>query len=151
MGRTSGLRVRALIVDDGRVLLVRHQDGVWFAPGGHVEDGEQLLTALRREIREEIGVAIEVEEPILIWESHQRSDGETIVSIWFHCKLKGKLDKDWQDPAGGVTAVKFFAPEELTKINVQPPNIGELMSANSTQFISDEYDVFPWRRRDQDG
>ena len=52
--------VRGLVVDhDGRVLLVRFRfpDGdLWAAPGGGVEPGESHESALRRELREEVGL-----------------------------------------------------------------------------------------------
>jgi 8-oxo-dGTP diphosphatase len=51
--------------DGGRVLLARRSrasrhGGLWEFPGGKVEDGETPEGALIREIREELGVEIEV-------------------------------------------------------------------------------------------
>lgn len=56
--RPFSIGVRALIVDHkGRILLVRHSYGaVWYLPGGGVDKGEPLLTALRRELAEELGL-----------------------------------------------------------------------------------------------
>jgi mutator protein MutT len=54
--------VNALFVRDGKVLLSRRSPhraayaGLWSFPGGHVEQGEALIEALIREIREEVGV-----------------------------------------------------------------------------------------------
>ena len=42
--------------DDGLVLLVSQHGTSWSLPKGHVEEGEGLLEAARREIREESGV-----------------------------------------------------------------------------------------------
>jgi 8-oxo-dGTP diphosphatase len=53
----------AIIFDDeGRVLLLEHvfrPDGGWGIPGGFLSKGEQPEAALRREMREEIGVELD--------------------------------------------------------------------------------------------
>lgn len=58
--------VAAVVVRRGRVLLTRrrpgsHLAGFWELPGGKIEPGEDPPTALRRELREELGVSCRVE------------------------------------------------------------------------------------------
>lgn len=52
--------VAALIAHAGKVLIVRtHKwSGLWGVPGGKIDYGEDTLTALRREMREEVGLEI---------------------------------------------------------------------------------------------
>ena len=58
--------VGAAIIHDGRVLAVRRTNpaelaGQWEFPGGKVEPGEADASALVRECREELGIAVDVE------------------------------------------------------------------------------------------
>jgi nucleoside triphosphatase len=52
--------VAALIAHNQKVLLVRtHKwSGLWGVPGGKIDYGEDALTALHREMREEVGLEI---------------------------------------------------------------------------------------------
>ena len=59
----------ALIVnDDGRVLLCESHKwpDIYTVPGGHVELGETVEEALKREIKEEVGLDVKVEELLSI-------------------------------------------------------------------------------------
>ncbi|WP_244231680.1 (deoxy)nucleoside triphosphate pyrophosphohydrolase [Rathayibacter sp. VKM Ac-2804] len=63
--------VAAVIESDGRILACRRRPekdagGKWEFPGGKVEAGETHEQALAREIREELGVEIEVGELLTV-------------------------------------------------------------------------------------
>ena len=62
----------------GRILLVRRARapgrGKWSLPGGAVRLGEPVLAALRREIREECGIAVEVERLYGVFDRIFRDD-----------------------------------------------------------------------------
>ena len=56
--------VGAVVIDGDRVVLVKRANeplkGEWSLPGGAVDVGETLEDAIRREVREETGLAVEV-------------------------------------------------------------------------------------------
>lgn len=59
------IRIAAALIDDaaGRLLLVRKAGTKWFMQaGGKIEDGESALSALRRELNEEIGLLLADED-----------------------------------------------------------------------------------------
>lgn len=59
-------RTAAVIVHDGHVLVCREADGdFWFLPGGCCQMMESSHEAVRREIREELGVEATIER--LLW------------------------------------------------------------------------------------
>ena len=62
----TGIEVAAgLVFDQGRLLITQrnesdHLGGLWEFPGGKVESGETFEECLCRELREELGIDIEV-------------------------------------------------------------------------------------------
>jgi len=67
------LGVGALIFEDAKILLVERAKeplkGYWSLPGGILETGEKLDTAIRREVLEETGLEV---EPLSIFEIFER-------------------------------------------------------------------------------
>ena len=81
--------VRALIVRDRRILLVRHRSGrhPWSLPGGAVERYERLAEAARREAEEETGAMVRVEGLLGIYDSFR--DGISNYIAVFVCTPLG--------------------------------------------------------------
>jgi 8-oxo-dGTP diphosphatase len=68
--------VGGVVVQDGRALIVKRahepRKGEWSLPGGTVELGETLVEAVKREIREETGLDVEVGEVVEVFDRVHR-------------------------------------------------------------------------------
>jgi 8-oxo-dGTP diphosphatase len=116
--------VGAVIVQDGRVLLIRRGQpplfGEWSLPGGLLECGETLREAAVREAREETGLVVETVDMLGVYERVIRSDEGRVryhyVLIDFLCRpLSGEL-KAGSDAAD----VGWFTRQELPALNLAP-------------------------------
>jgi 8-oxo-dGTP diphosphatase len=62
--------VGAVIVEDGRILLVKRSrgpyPGSWAVPAGRQRRGETMDEAVRREVLEETGLQVEVGDPVWV-------------------------------------------------------------------------------------
>ena len=91
---TTHVVAAALIDGRGRVLIAqrppgKHLAGMWEFPGGKVEPGEAPVEALRRELLEEIGIAIETPRPLLRLR-HTYSYGEVLLDVWVVRRYRGE-------------------------------------------------------------
>ena len=70
--------VGAVIVEDGRLLLVRRGRGAyqdyWAVPGGRQRRGETMREAVIREVGEETGLTVDVRE--VVWAGDIMDDGQ---------------------------------------------------------------------------
>jgi len=116
------LGVGAIIVQDERVLMVERGreplKGWWSLPGGLVETGEFLEDALRREVREETGLEVEVLHQIEVFERIMRDDAGRpeyhYVLIDYVCRPTGGL----LQAADDASKVRWTAEGELDGMRI---------------------------------
>lgn len=107
------VHVAAAVIADaqGRVLISLrhahlHQGGLWEFPGGKVEPGEDVYTALVRELREELGVTVQAARP-LIRIRHVYPDKQVLLDVWQVTAFDG-------DPHGREgQPIRWVSPEQL--------------------------------------
>lgn len=100
----------AIIEHDGKILCAQRSEKMnlplkWEFPGGKIEEDEELENCLKREIKEELGVKIKVNER-LPFNIHSYSNQKLIKLIPFRCSLqtfeidlKEHIKVEWSLPA----------------------------------------------------
>ncbi|HRE47648.1 MAG TPA: NUDIX domain-containing protein [Aggregatilineales bacterium] len=113
-----GVGVGAIIVDEqGRLFLAkrgekaRNERGLWEFPGGSVEFGERLTDALIREMYEEFGIIIGVEEMLTVTDHILPEEGQHWVSPSYICHI-AKGTPTIREPEK-CAAIDWFALEDI--------------------------------------
>jgi 8-oxo-dGTP diphosphatase len=96
MNQKSFIVVKALIKKEDAFLLLKKagSDGSplagWETPGGHLEEGEELLACLAREIKEETGLRVNIKYP---FHTHwiQMEDGQSLVGISYFAEWQSGI------------------------------------------------------------
>jgi len=110
-----------LIWNGGRILITKrpvgtHMQGYWEFPGGKKEHGETLEQCLRRELEEELGIEVEVLEPIA--KVRYEYEDRIVVLHAFSCKvLSGQI------LAREADEVRWVRPEQLRDYSFPPPDL----------------------------
>lgn len=107
---TPKVDVRAVVVERGRVLLVRERaDGRWALPGGWADPGSTPAEMAVRETAEETGYAVRATRLLALWDEdrhHARPSPVATYKVCIGCELVGgraaagaeALDVGWWDP-----------------------------------------------------
>ena len=120
--RNIRIRVAAVLIQDGRLLLIQHQkDGkkYWLLPGGGVIFGEDLKSALKRELKEELGIDISVNDLVYSSDSISENSERHIVNLYFECVYSSGEFKLAEEER--LVNYGFFGISDLDKMKIIPP------------------------------
>ncbi|MEV6667915.1 NUDIX hydrolase [Streptomyces nigra] len=97
-----------VVREDGRLLAIRRADnGTWELPGGVLELDEAPEAGVAREVLEETGIHVEVDELTGVYKNMTRG----IVALVFRCKPSGGTERTSSES----TAVSWLTPSEVTE------------------------------------
>ncbi len=103
---------KALIELNGKLLLVHGKEEWWEFPGGRVnEDETSLEEALKREIKEELGLDIEIKKIFTTYLFKNRY-GEYLLALVYKCNLISPLDQI-KPQESEIGCWKLFSEDEL--------------------------------------
>jgi 8-oxo-dGTP diphosphatase len=112
----------ALIKRGGRILIAQrkpgaHQELLWEFPGGKVQFGERPEEGLQREIREELGLSVSVDQLFSV-ESHVYGDRHILLLVYWCSPTAGQEPQridvgDFAWVTAAEMAAYAFAPADL--------------------------------------
>lgn len=124
-------RVRAIIIKDEKLLTIKRskKDLVYFVfPGGGVEQGEDLETAMKRECKEELGVDIEIIENFTS-KRFDRGDVEQLEHFYFCNIVFGGLgtgdgpEYDTNSGYEGIRNIEWLPIDDLLDYDLRPKEV----------------------------
>lgn len=126
--RLQRVGVYAIIIKDASVLLIKMSNGFYYFPGGGIEASETLEEALKREVYEELGVAVEIESLLyadnLIYYHDPLDHAAHCVRLFYACRpLTRNFNYTNAEEADDFLAIEWV----------------DLKSMNSNQFLPSVY------------
>ena len=116
---TPKVDVRGVIIQDGKVLLVRERsDGLWILPGGWADVGDPPSGAVEREIREESGYEAKAVKLLALYDRNLHGHPPMAFHVYrafFLCEIAGG-SPTLSDETDGVD---FFALSALPSLSVE--------------------------------
>ena len=109
-----GVVVGCLIKRDGKYLLVQENQpsahGLWNLPAGHVDKGEELEQAAKREVKEETNLEVDIKRELHVY--HEKA-AKSVKHIYFAEVVRGELRP--QD--GEIMDVRWLTFDEVESLN----------------------------------
>ncbi|MFE2143842.1 NUDIX domain-containing protein [Streptomyces sp. NPDC059456] len=121
-GRAKATASAAAIVRDeqGRVLIVNPvYKERWNLPGGHLEEGELPTAAARREVREEIGLDLEIGD-LLVTAWVTRAEGSHVFHVFDGPELSPDQQRAITLQESEIGEIRFCLPEDIPPSMIPP-------------------------------
>jgi len=139
------VRVAALCVNDGRVLLAKHVRAgrvAYLLPGGGVDQGETLVSALARELREEAGADFEIGDLCYLIEARSPGSERHIIQFTFAATLRSPLGSS-SDPR--VETCQWHPIADLRTLRLHPDTGTEIAADLERHAGGCRYILAAWR------
>ncbi len=144
--RHPRVRVGGIAIHEGRVLLVRHEKAgksYWLLPGGGVNYGEGLASALRREFKEETNLDIHVGDLVMALDSIAPNGSRHVLNLCF--EVESALGELSLGTDRRVVETKYVPIERVEALTIHPDMKKELVEGITKGFDGKTYLGVRWR------
>lgn len=119
---TPQLRVAAIIVRQKQILLVEHRkrgQRYWVLPGGRLEGHETLDAALRRELKEEVGLDVRVGPLVIVCET--LAPDRHVVNLIFQAETGERVEPTLSPRDPVLAGWQWVLVDQLPRLDFRPP------------------------------
>lgn len=115
------ISIKGIVFDNKKVWLRKNERNEWELPGGKIDPGEQPTNTAIRELNEELGFTVEVNDIIssdiytIQKSSHEAYD---VLIITYLCKLLSKSGIFEEIGEAGHAEFKSFSIQEVKSLNM---------------------------------
>jgi 8-oxo-dGTP pyrophosphatase MutT (NUDIX family) len=133
---------KAVITDNGKILLVRKSDEDpnyprrWELPGGRLKDGEDVNAHVMREVLEETGLTVRPGRLIHLWSWDMLWPGEPVrvIAVSRYCELQPGVPAGLRRERDDYLAEQcWFSKDDLRDLDIIPSQLPtiEMVAADS--------------------
>ena len=137
--QTPKVDTRAVIFQDGKILLVHEKNGTWALPGGWCDVDQSIASNIEKETKEEAGLEVKADQVIAVqdWREHNKCNlPYGVVKIFVQCNVIGG---NFQENIE-TTESKYFTKEEL------PENLAvEKVTREQIRMCFEAYESDSWK------
>ena len=122
-----------MLLIDHHVVLIRNERNEWDLPGGKLKRKEELAVCLRREIKEELAIDVEVQN-LLNTTTVKVMNIVSVLVVIYHCQTTASLEQLQQGQEN--FGIGLFTIDEVSKVDL--PKTYQIAIAKSFATIFDK-------------
>jgi 8-oxo-dGTP pyrophosphatase MutT (NUDIX family) len=136
------IAARAIILHEGKVLLVQHKGRDFYSlPGGKVDEGEDIQSALVREMEEELAVQAKIEKMLFVHE-FQYPGGDMSLEFFFLVQNGADFLGDNKGEYAEIELADIAWKNVDEELNIMPKFLQEKLKTLSNTSLLEFYSEF---------